>query len=67
MADVDQGLGKKERRRLRALNLARGKSHERFPESGSKARSMRIGFVAGAMWYRAFKSGARDEAEVDHG
>ena len=39
-------------RRLASLKRAKDEANVRYPEQTSKARSMRIGFVAGAMWHR---------------
>ena len=39
-------------RRRVALERAKAEANERYPEQTSKARSLRIGFVAGVMWHR---------------
>jgi hypothetical protein len=39
-------------RRRTAMERARAESDSRYPGADYKSRSLRIGFVAGAMWHR---------------
>lgn len=45
-------MSTKNSRRRAARARAKAEADQRYPEQTSKARSQRIGFVAGVMWHR---------------